>query len=110
MPFMIGDQVEDAAQLKATSPLEQAARVTEPLLLAYGALDVRVPPCHDKKIYAPDGPQQASRMGAVSGRARVVVAIDPYRLLEPRGKISRQGYRQALNRALRWPHSAHCPV
>jgi hypothetical protein len=34
MPTLIGDQVKDAAQLKATSPLEQAARITQPLLLA----------------------------------------------------------------------------
>jgi dipeptidyl aminopeptidase/acylaminoacyl peptidase len=48
MPDMIGDQVKDAAQLKATSPIEQAARITQPLLLAYGGVDERVPIYHGK--------------------------------------------------------------
>jgi dipeptidyl aminopeptidase/acylaminoacyl peptidase len=51
MPDMIGDQVKDAAQLKATSPVEQAARIRQPLLLAYGGVDVRVPIYHGKKFY-----------------------------------------------------------
>ena len=46
MPDMVGDQVKDAAQLKATSPLEQAARIQRPLILAYGASDRRVPLSH----------------------------------------------------------------
>jgi dipeptidyl aminopeptidase/acylaminoacyl peptidase len=51
MPFLIGDQEKDAAQLKATSPLEQAARLKSPLILAYGAADVRVPLVHGTKFY-----------------------------------------------------------
>lgn len=51
MPVMIGDQVADAAQLKATSPLEQASRLKSPLILAYGAADVRVPLVHGTKLY-----------------------------------------------------------
>ena len=50
MPTLIGDPVKDAAQLKATSPIEQAARIKQPLLLAYGAADVRVPLYHGKKF------------------------------------------------------------
>ncbi|CAN7183057.1 alpha/beta hydrolase family protein [Massilia sp. LjRoot122] len=46
MPLMIGDQVKDAAQFKATSPIQQAAKITQPLLLAYGAVDRRVPLYH----------------------------------------------------------------
>jgi dienelactone hydrolase len=46
MPEMIGDPVKDAAQFKATSPTEQAARITQPLLLAYGGADRRVPINH----------------------------------------------------------------
>jgi hypothetical protein len=46
MPEMIGDQARDADQLKATSPIEQAARIRAPLLLAYGGADVRVPIVH----------------------------------------------------------------
>ncbi|SFD33332.1 alpha/beta hydrolase family protein [Massilia yuzhufengensis] len=50
MPVLVGDQVKDAAQLKATSPIEQAARITQPLLLAYGAVDRRVPLYHGNKF------------------------------------------------------------
>ena len=46
MPLLIGDRNADADQLKATSPLEQAAKVRRPLLMAYGADDVRVPIKH----------------------------------------------------------------
>jgi dipeptidyl aminopeptidase/acylaminoacyl peptidase len=51
MPDLVGDVVKDAAQLKATSPLQQAARITQPLLLAYGGSDVRVPTYHGRKFY-----------------------------------------------------------
>jgi dipeptidyl aminopeptidase/acylaminoacyl peptidase len=47
---MLGDQVADAAQLKATSPLEQAARVRAPVLMAYGGNDRRVPLVHGEKM------------------------------------------------------------
>ena len=43
LPELIGDKVTDAAQLKATSPLAQAARIKQPLLLAFGREDYRVP-------------------------------------------------------------------
>jgi dipeptidyl aminopeptidase/acylaminoacyl peptidase len=46
MPIMVGDPVKDAAQFKATSPIQQAARITQPVLLAYGGVDVRVPINH----------------------------------------------------------------
>ena len=47
---MLGDQVADAAQLKATSPIAQAARVRSPVLMAYGANDRRVPLIHGEKM------------------------------------------------------------
>ena len=50
MPAMIGDRVKDAAQLAATSPLKLAARLTQPLLMAYGGADRRVPIEHGKKL------------------------------------------------------------
>ncbi|RZA32432.1 MAG: S9 family peptidase [Lysobacteraceae bacterium] len=50
MPLLVGDQVKDAAQLQATSPIEQAARITQPVLLAYGGADRRVPLYHGKKF------------------------------------------------------------
>ena len=51
MPELVGDLVKDAAQLKATSPLQQAARIKKPLLLAYGGSDKRVPLHHGEKFY-----------------------------------------------------------
>ena len=51
MPQLVGDRVKDAEQLKATSPLEQAARIKQPLLLAYGGADLRVPLVHGVKFY-----------------------------------------------------------
>jgi dipeptidyl aminopeptidase/acylaminoacyl peptidase len=51
MPDLIGDVVKDAEQLKATSPIQQAARITKPLLMAYGSADKRVPLVHGKKFY-----------------------------------------------------------
>ncbi|MTV37467.1 prolyl oligopeptidase family serine peptidase [Duganella radicis] len=50
MPHLIGDQVKDAAQLQATSPLAQAARLKQPLLMAYGGADRRVPLNHGLKF------------------------------------------------------------
>lgn len=52
MPQIIGDPVADAARFKATSPLQQAARITQPLLLAYGGADRRVPLAHGEKFHA----------------------------------------------------------
>jgi dipeptidyl aminopeptidase/acylaminoacyl peptidase len=52
MPVLVGDPVKDAAQLKATSPIEQAARIKQPLLLAYGRQDQRVPISHGKRFLA----------------------------------------------------------
>jgi dipeptidyl aminopeptidase/acylaminoacyl peptidase len=52
MPELIGDRVADAAQFQATSPIAQAARITQPLLLAYGAADRRVPLYHGKQFHA----------------------------------------------------------
>lgn len=43
MPILVGDKVKDAAQLKATSPVHIAQRITHPLLIAYGRADRRVP-------------------------------------------------------------------
>lgn len=51
MPELVGDVVKDAEQFTATSPLLQAARIKQPLLLAYGGADVRVPLYHGRKFY-----------------------------------------------------------
>jgi dipeptidyl aminopeptidase/acylaminoacyl peptidase len=50
MPELVGDRVRDAAQLTASSPLAQAARITRPLLLAHGGADRRVPIYHGKRL------------------------------------------------------------
>lgn len=46
LPAMMGDRKLDAAQLAATSPLKLADKVTQPLLMAYGGIDRRVPLDH----------------------------------------------------------------
>ena len=51
MKDMVGDAVLDAAQLQATSPLQQAARITQPLLLGYGGADHRVPASQGRLFY-----------------------------------------------------------
>jgi dipeptidyl aminopeptidase/acylaminoacyl peptidase len=51
MPELVGDRVKDSAQLKATSPLLQASRIRQPVLLAYGGADRRVPIHHGKLFY-----------------------------------------------------------
>jgi dipeptidyl aminopeptidase/acylaminoacyl peptidase len=50
MPMLIGDRVKDADQLAATSPVRLAHKVTQPLLMAYGGLDRRVPIDHGTKF------------------------------------------------------------
>ena len=50
MPDMVGDPVKDAEQFTATSPIEQAHRITRPLLLAYGGEDKRVPLVHGTRF------------------------------------------------------------
>jgi dipeptidyl aminopeptidase/acylaminoacyl peptidase len=51
LPVMLGDREKDAAMLKANSPLQQAARIKNPLLMAYGGIDRRVPIEHGKRLY-----------------------------------------------------------
>jgi len=46
MPVLVGDRDKDAEQLRATSPLQRAAELKRPLLMAYGAEDRRVPLKH----------------------------------------------------------------
>ncbi|NRR29200.1 S9 family peptidase [Oxalobacteraceae bacterium] len=50
MPATFGDPVKDAAQLKATSPLLLADKLKQPLLMAYGGADERVPLHHGIKF------------------------------------------------------------
>ena len=50
MPTLIGDRVKDAAELKAHSPIHLADRIRQPVLLAYGEKDQRVPLEHGKAM------------------------------------------------------------
>ena len=50
MPLLVGDREKDADQLAATSPIRQAAKLTQPLLMAYGEIDRRVPIEHGKQM------------------------------------------------------------
>jgi dipeptidyl aminopeptidase/acylaminoacyl peptidase len=52
MKAMIGDPEKDAAMLAAVAPLTQAERMKAPLLLAYGAMDRRVPIEHGEQMRA----------------------------------------------------------
>ena len=47
---LVGDPAKDAAQLKAASPLHQAGRIAQPVLLAYGAEDTVIP-LYDAKLF-----------------------------------------------------------
>ena len=50
LPMLVGDRDKDADQLRRTSPLENASRLGQPLLMAYGALDRRVPLVHGTRF------------------------------------------------------------
>jgi dipeptidyl aminopeptidase/acylaminoacyl peptidase len=50
MKALIGDPLADAARFKQISPLENAERLKQPLLMAYGTDDHRVPMVHGVKF------------------------------------------------------------
>jgi dipeptidyl aminopeptidase/acylaminoacyl peptidase len=50
MPVLIGDRQKDAEQLRNTSPVHLAAKITQPLLMAYGGADRRVPIDHGRAL------------------------------------------------------------
>ena len=52
MRTLIGDPDKDAAMFARYSPLPNAARLKQPLLMAHGAQDRRVPPVHARKFRA----------------------------------------------------------
>ena len=47
---LLGDPLKDAAQFVATSPLRNATRIKQPVLMAYGGLDRRVPIVHGERM------------------------------------------------------------
>lgn len=50
MPTLVGDRVKDSAQLALTSPLKQHAKINQPLLMAHGRQDHRVPIEHGTRL------------------------------------------------------------
>jgi len=50
MEAMIGDPVKDAAQFNLTSPVKRASEIKQPVLMAYGGLDRRVPVINGEKM------------------------------------------------------------
>ena len=50
MPKLIGDLETEADRLMAVSPVEQAGRLHQPLLMAYGGADRRVPRAHGTRF------------------------------------------------------------
>ena len=52
MPVLVGDREKDAEQLRNTSPLHLAAKITQPVLMAYGGADRRVPIDHGRKLHS----------------------------------------------------------
>ena len=52
MKEMFGDVTRDSAQIKATSPVLLASRIKSPVMMAYGAADVRVVPEHGTRMKA----------------------------------------------------------
>ena len=60
MPKLLGDRVSDAADLKANSPLTHASSIKQPLLLAYGQVDKRVPLVHGETFRKAVQPNNAA--------------------------------------------------
>jgi dipeptidyl aminopeptidase/acylaminoacyl peptidase len=52
MKTLIGDPLKDPAAFVDVSPLAQAARIKQPLLMAHGAQDWRVPIVHAAKFHS----------------------------------------------------------
>jgi len=51
MPKLIGDREADKDMLNANSPLKQAARIRQPILMAHGRQDRRVPIAHGQAFF-----------------------------------------------------------
>ena len=52
LPMLIGDPVTEQAMLKAATPVERAAEIKVPILMAFGREDKRVPLEHGSKMRA----------------------------------------------------------
>ena len=85
MPLLIGDRVADAGQLKDTSPLEQAAKVRRPLLMAYGAADVRAHRARQRIPGCGQPDKQGRRVGGLSAKRAMAGAYWKRRSTSGRG-------------------------
>jgi dipeptidyl aminopeptidase/acylaminoacyl peptidase len=50
LPMLIGDPVKDQEQFRQTSPVVRAAEIKQPVLMAYGGLDRRVPVVNGERM------------------------------------------------------------
>lgn len=50
LPLLIGDPAKDADQFKKTSPVLRASEIHQPVMMAYGGLDQRVPLINGEKM------------------------------------------------------------
>ena len=50
LPVMVGDPDRDRAQLRATSPAQNAGKIKAPVFMAYGGEDRRVPIIHGERM------------------------------------------------------------
>lgn len=50
-PWQVADPDKDGEQIRRTSPLQRAAEITRPVLLAYGREDYRVPLVHGERLH-----------------------------------------------------------
>lgn len=50
LPALIGGREQDAAALAAASPIRQAARISNPVLIGHGALDKRLPVADSRRL------------------------------------------------------------
>lgn len=87
MPTMIGDPKADAEQLRATSPVHQAAKIKAPVLLAFGGEDRRVPLAHgtsmrDALVKAGNPPEWVVYPDEAHGWLQLETRIDFARRLE----------------------------
>jgi dipeptidyl aminopeptidase/acylaminoacyl peptidase len=87
LPALLGDRVKDAAALAAVAPVEQAARIKAPVLLAFGTLDRRVPIDHatqmrDAMRAAGQEPEWIAYAGEGHGWLRLENRVDFAKRLE----------------------------
>ena len=86
---LIGDPQKDAAKFRATSPLHNADKIKQPVLLAYGAQDLRVPIDHGRRFRsAVTKPIQTSNGSFTATRSRLEQGRNAGGLLESSREVS----------------------